>query len=67
MFSHNISGKVCQVSGIQVSVNVPSELHLNQQMVDDLVNINSASELVCLALTKCFKDDQAWVKDTLLE
>lgn len=67
-FTNNkVSGKVCQVSGIQVSAYTPSEFHINQQMIDDLVNINSTSELVCLALTKCFKDDQAWVMETMLE
>jgi hypothetical protein len=42
-----VADKVCQVSGIIINAIVPSELHLNQQMVDDLLQINSTTELVC--------------------
>jgi hypothetical protein len=36
-------------------------------MVDDLLQINSVTELVCLTMRDAMADDLNWVTETLLE
>ena len=60
-------GVVREVSGIQTWAGIPAAKHLSQQMVDELLSINSRTELACLAMADLPASDERWVKDFLVD